>query len=242
MPVLVDTPVTAGALITRAMRLMGQIEAGQSPTVAEYADGLIALNGLVDGFRTEKLMLSATRAQSVALAPTVAAYTIGPGGTLNTDRPVQIDGAYVVDSQGISHAVQLITDIEYASIPLKTNPGPWPDRLYYQASVPIGTMRVYPVPDQVSTLHILTWEPLNAFANISDTMSLAPGWYDLLAMQLAVNWCAEFEREPLQHLVENCRRAKANIKRANAIPVVAGYDPSLIGDGGWYDWRSGGPP
>lgn len=241
MPVFVDTPVAASTIITRAMRLMGQIGQGISPTTAEYAIGLSTLNGMMDSFRNERLMCAAIRDESLSLVVGDASYTIGPSGDLNTDRPVRIDGAYVVDSGGTSHGVTIITDIQYASIPLKTNPGPWPDRLYYQPTIPQGILNIYPVPEVVSTLHVLTWIPVQSFAALATTMTLAPGWFDCLSYNLAVNWAPEFEREVLPAVSKKAVETKAGIKRTNNLGVVASFDPALIGDSGWYDWRTGGP-
>ena len=89
---------TAATIIARSLRLLGQIEAGGTPSSDEYADGLTALNAMVSSWNNDGLMCYARQTESLTLSASTASYTIGPGGTLNTTRPVAIEGAWILSN------------------------------------------------------------------------------------------------------------------------------------------------
>lgn len=210
---------TAANLIERSMRMLGQLASGSTPTTSEYADGLVAINGLLSTWNNEKLMCYALREESLTFTAAVS-RTIGPTGNLVTTRPVEIDSAWVVDSN-TSIPMKILTDEEYADIPDKTATAPYPLRVNYKASMPDGTIYFYPVPSASGTMKLLTRTPLTAFAATSDTVTLPPGWEDALASNLAVVWSPEFETDPRSMVVEMARSTKAAIKVMNAKPVKA---------------------
>jgi hypothetical protein len=216
-------------MIERAMRLLGQLESGGTPSTDEYADGLTAINAMLGSWNNERLMCYAIRDETVTMVSAQTSYTIGVGGDLVTTRPVEIADAYVVVSS-ISYPVRIMNESEYASIPDKTATAAYPDHIYYKPSMSTGTIYVYPVPNAASSLHILTRTPLAAFAATSDTVTLPPGWEEALATNLAVKWAPEFEVAASQDVREMAREAKANIKRINSRPMRAYTElPGLVG-------------
>lgn len=217
---------TCATLIERAMRLLGQVPAGASPTTSEYAIGLIAINAMLSSWCNEKLMCYAMREESLTFTAAVS-RTIGPTGNLVTTRPVEIAAAWVVDNS-ISYPVQIITDEEYAAIPDKTTTAPWPDMLNYKGSMADGTIYFYPVPSASGTMKLLTRTPLTAFSATSDTVSLPPGWEDALASGLAVRLGPEFETSASADVKAMARETKASIKIANSGPIKAYTELSML--------------
>jgi hypothetical protein len=210
---------TAANIIERAMRLIHQLPAGGTPTSSEYADGLIALNAMVDSWRNESLMCYAMREESLTLSSGVSSYSIGPSGTLNTTRPVAIENAYILDN-GISYPVALITPDQYEAIETKTLQADWPEVAWYQPTMPTGTLFVNPVPNSTRTMKLLTRTPLTSFSATSDTVSLPPGWERALAANLALELAPEFETRPSAEVTNMAMSAKAGIRQANSRPIV----------------------
>lgn len=158
-------------------------------------------------------------------------YTVGLGGDMNTNRPVRIDGAYIV-SGGLTYPMEQIDYKQYAEIGQKAATSTWPQYYYYAPDDPLGVLWVYPVPNETSTLHILTWMPQMAFATSSTTAYLAPGWEEALATNLAVKIAPEFERIAPPDVREAAREAKSNIKRVNLRPVrIQSEIGALLGGG-----------
>ncbi len=211
---------TAGDIIDRSLRLLGQIGSGETASSDEATDGLEALNAMLDSWRNESLMAYANEEQTLTLANADSSYTIGTSGDVNTTRPVEIEAAWIVDSNS-SYPVRIIDDFEYALIPDKTTTSDWPDRLLYRPSMASsqGTIIVYPIPNATRTMKLLLRTPVTAFAATSTTVTLPPGWEKALAYNLALDLAPEFETEPSMAIVNGARESKAGIKRLNSRPI-----------------------
>lgn len=220
---------TVATIGNRALRLLGVIASGDTPSTSEQSDYLTALNALLSSWTNEKLMCYAIQDESFNLVANTSSYTIGSGGTFSTTRPVRIEGAYIVVN-GVSYDVDVIDELEYAAIPAKTTTASWPDRLYYQPAMTSsrGTIYVYPVPSQVSALHLLTRTQVTAFSATTDTVTLPPGWEDALAYNLAVTIAPEFEREASSTVIGKARETKAAIKVVNSRPIRANNELSQM--------------
>ena len=86
---------TVNLIITRALRLLSQLNSGVQPTISEQGDALSTLNAMIDSWRNDRLMCYALQEEAIPLTQGVATYTIGPTGALVTTRPVKIESARV---------------------------------------------------------------------------------------------------------------------------------------------------
>lgn len=218
MPIIVaisETALDAQSIIDRAMRLIGVLASGASPTAAETADALEALNSLLDSWRNDRLMCYAGQEEALTLSSGTQTYTVGSGGALDTNRPVQIIKAYV-SYGGNNYDIEILNDKEWASIPDRTTTADFPGRINYKAANPLGIVSVYPVPSATSTLYLLTMTALEQFESASDTLYLMPGWRDALAFNLAISIAPEFQVTASQEVVRMAVSSLAGIKRANA--------------------------
>lgn len=219
---------TVQTVCNRAGRLLGVLASNTAMGSNESADALVALNALLDSWRNDSLMCYAHQEESLTLSASTTSYTIGPGGTLSTTRPVAIDQAWVVVSN-ISYQVQLIQDSEYAALPDKTATADWPYFANYKASMSTGTLYVYPVPNATRTMKLLTRVVVSAFSAVTDTVTLPPGWEEALAYNLAVELAPEYEVEPSATVMGRAQMSKATIKRINAAPIKTATElPALI--------------
>lgn len=220
---------TVQTRINRAARLLGQLQSNTDLGTNESADALVALNAMLDSWRNEELMCYATQTESLTLSASTVSYTIGPGGTLNTTRPVEIQDAWVVVSN-ISYPVRQITDAEYDAIQDKTATADWPDRFNYRPTMSTGTLYVYHAPNATRTMNLRTRVVVAAFSAVSSTVTLPPGWEEAIDTNLAVRLAAEYEMQAPPDVVDMARAAKASIKRMNSQPIKAYTElPVLVG-------------
>ncbi len=221
---------TAQTIIDRALRLIGQIGAGLSPTADETADGLEALNAMIGAWRNDRLMAYAIQTQDITLSASDTSVTVGPSGDLVTTRPVAIQNAYVVIDD-ITYDVRILNENEFAAIPDKTAQSDWPDRIWPQMSFPDVTIYLYPIPTTTSTLRILTRVPVTEFSTAATTVSLPPGWEDALAFNLAVRIAPEYETEASPTVKEMARSTIAALKKTNSRPQKLYTElPVLVGN------------
>lgn len=209
---------TAGAIIRRALRTIGAIAGGETPSATEQADALEALNAMLDSWRTESLSVYATRDETLTLTG-AASYTIGTGGDLNTTRPVKIESAYQRISD-TDYPLFLASSSAWARLSAKSTTGTTAEWLYYEPTQPLGTIRLYPNPSS-GTLHIVTWVPLASYA-ATDDVSLPPGYQDAITYNLAVRLSPEFGRTVTPEIAALARATKEVIQRVNfRVPIMS---------------------
>lgn len=213
------------SLVNRALRLIGQIPAGEDATPDESDDALEALNAMLETWRNKRLMCFAMQEQSLSLTSGDNSYTIGPAGDLNTTRPVAIEAAWVA-VDGYDHPVRIIEDKEYALIPDKTQEGGYPEVANYKATMATGTLYVWPVQNTARTMKLLTRVPLSALT-LAGTVSLPPGWEEAIASNLAIRLAPEYEASPSAEVREMARDSMASIKAVNHRPIKG--DSGLTG-------------
>jgi hypothetical protein len=209
---------TAQTLIDRSLRLIDQLNSGESGTAQESADLLIELNDILDMWRNENLMCYAMQDETIPLVSGNTTRTIGPSGNLVSVRPTQINDAYIV-YQNTSVPVHIIEFDEYAAIPDKTVTSSYPSVIYYKPEMPDGKIYMYPLPDTSSDLHVLTLTPFTAFASLATSASLPPGYEAALVGALAVRAAPTFNKDPKPSVIQMANNAKRLIKRTNARPL-----------------------
>lgn len=231
---------TAQTIIDRALRLIGAIASGESPTTAESNDGLTALNAMISSWQTEKLYVYAFVDTALTLTPTDASYTVGPSGNFNlTPRPPKIEQCFV-RANNIDYPVELIDKARWYGIPDKTSTSDIPLYAYYEPTLATGTLQLWPVPTTANSLHIITWTTLAELAALGTTITLPQGYERALAYNLAMEVASEYEKAVPDSVARIAMESKATIKRANIRPSLA--VPDLVGmlGGGRSDIYSGG--
>lgn len=211
---------TAQTIIDRALRLIGAIASGESPTTAESNDGLTALNAMISSWQTEKLNVYAFVDTAFTLVATDASYTVGPSGNFNlTPRPPKIEQVYV-RANSIDYPVELIDYAKWNSIPDKTSDSDIPIYAYYEPTLTTGTLQLWPVPNAAYSLHIVTWTTLAELAALATSISLPQGYERALAYNLAIEVASEYEKEASPSVQSIAMESKAAIKRANNRPML----------------------
>lgn len=202
---------TALGIITSAMRKIGAIGKGESPSADEAVDGLEMLNDLLASLSNDSLVVYARTFESFTLQGGVSAYTIGSGATFNTVRPVKIVSAYVRDG-GIDTPLEIVTDEQYASVTLKTASGR-PEYINYTNAHPQATINLYPSPAMAYTLHLVTEKQLSTFT-LNQTVDLPPGWNRMLINNLAIEMGPEYGQGVPAEVIEIARESKGEIRLA----------------------------
>lgn len=218
--------IVVSDLIKSSMRLIGAIATGETPTAEEANDGLLVLNDMLENWSTESLSVWGSSNQTFNLVAGQAVYTIGPTGNWVTDRPQDIDDAYMRFS-GVDFPVKVISQEQYNEINLKTMQQPIVERLLYVNEFPLGIVTVWPVPTQALPITLTVRRILDFPVALTDTLTGPPGYLKALRYCLAVEFAPEFGIEPSPTVVQVAADAKGDYKRANIPLVVAQYDAAL---------------
>lgn len=223
--------VVALGLITSSMRLVGAIASGETPTADEANDALDVLNDILEAWATENLMLYRNENDQYSLTPNKQSYTIGPIGDFNAVRPVTIEGAFVTYN-GLDFPLRVLNTEQWNGIALKNFSAPIPSALYYVPTFPLGNIYLWPAPSQAIPLTLAVNMQFSQLANVSQSISLPPGYKKALRYVLAVELAPEFGVEAPPSVVVVARDMIGNIKAANRQQPVASFDNALTGNGG----------
>lgn len=208
---------TASQIVSRAAELIGYKDPDEVLSGADGQNFLAVLNSMVDGWNTKRLYIVAT--QTVTANVSASPVAVGSGQTLNTARPIRVEGAWV-RANGVDSPLTPMTSDEYDSLPLKDTTSTQPSKFYYEPSVPYGAIYLYPAPSGSVALYVRVLTQLSAFADLSTDYTLAPGYQKALEYSLAEELAPG--RRPLDGAIV---RAAMNARRAIK---VTNYEPLML--------------
>ena len=221
---------TATDQINGALRLLGVLAEGETPSAATSQDALVALNQMIDSWTTERLTVFSTQDQIFSWPPNTIQRTLGPTGDFVGTRPILIDDAtYFRDaSSGISYGIKLINQQQYNGIAVKTVTSTYPQVMWVNMEYPNLTMAVYPVPTKVLEFHIVSVTPLTSPANLATVLAFPPGYLRAFRYNLACEIAPEFGVEPSPTVMRVAMTSKRNLKRINNPDDIMAMPYSIV--------------
>ena len=221
---------TANDQINGALRLLGVLAEGETPSAATSQDALVALNQMIDSWSTERLAVFSTQDQVFSWPPGAISRTLGPTGDFVGERPILVDDAtYFRDpSSGISYGIKLINQQQYNGIAVKTVTSTYPQVMWVNMEYPDIYMAVYPVPTKVLEFHIVSVNPLTAPANLATVLAFPPGYLRAFRYCLACELAPEFGVEPSPTVMRVAMTSKRNLKRINNPDDIMSMPYSIV--------------
>ena len=221
---------SAGDQINGALRLIGQLAEGETPSAATSADALTALNQMLDSWSAERLSVFSTQDQMFTWPASTKSRTIGPTGNFVGNRPVLLDDAtYFRDpSNNISFGIKIINQQQYDGIAVKTVTSTYPQVIWVNMDMPNMDMYIYPVPTKALEWHFISVTELVEPATLATTLVIPPGYLRAFRFNLACEIAAEFGVEPSATVQRIAMASKRNIKRINNPDDVMSLPYSIV--------------
>ena len=215
----------AGDIITDAMQSLGVLGAGKTPGTADLSDNLRKLNAMLERWSLSTLMVPYSTQISHTLDGSLS-YTVGTGGDINTDRPTRVNHAYSTRNT-TDYPVYVAHDRnEYDRIVKKDVEG-IPRMIYYEPTMPLGTLYVYYAGNASDTLTMDVQAQLTQFADTTTDYTLPPGYYELFYSNLAMIIAPAYEVTVSMELAKLAKESLSEIKRANRRLPVMRYDDAI---------------
>lgn len=231
---------TALTLIKGAFDLLGVMAPGESLPAADGQDALRRLNQLVDRWGVDRLTIPV---ETRSVYPTVASqggpanpYTVGPGGDFDQARPVWVRGVNLLlnsSSPAVEIPLYELNDDEYRVLNIKALESTLPQSYYYEGTSPLGSLIVWPIPDNTTNDLVLYWdETLSQFADLTTSYTFRPGYAEALEWQLAMRLAPAYAKPITPDLRAAAMESLSYVKQANLKVAVLGMDPGLVPAGG----------
>lgn len=202
-------------IINGALRLIGVLAEGETPSPETSADALMALRQMIDSWSIERLSVYCTQTQDFVWPANEASQTIGPTGDFIGVRPVSIDPSTYFTSGELSYGLTFLNQDQYNGIAQKGVTSTYPQVCYVSNTFPNMTLTVYPVPEQDLTWHIVSVQALAQPAALATTLYFPPGYLRAFRYNLACELAPEFGVEPSAQVMRIAMYSKRNLKRIN---------------------------
>jgi hypothetical protein len=226
-------------IITDAHIELGIASPGDVLTADDANFGLRTLARLQDQWAAERLTIYTITRTTKVLTASDGEYSVGSGGDINITRPVFIDAIHLIDTSvtpNVETPLTKLTEAEYRDIRAKAQTATQPDSWYYNPTFPTGTLYLFPI--QTGSYSIALYAPTQLTENTAlvTTVSLPPGYREMLVTNLAVRLAPSY-RVPVS---PDLRFQASHSKGANIRPAKLTFaDSPNVGDGGSYDIRNG---
>jgi hypothetical protein len=223
------TTYTAGEQINRALRLLGVLAEGETPSASVSQDSLMALNQMIDSWNTERLSTFVTQDQVYTWPAGFISRTLGPSGDFVGNRPILMDDAtYYKAPNGVSYGIKFINQQQYDGIAVKTVTSTYPQVCWVNMGFPDITLTVYPKPTQDLEWHMISVEELDRPADLSTIMYYPPGYLRAFTYNLAMEIAPEFGVEPSPQVTRIAMTSKRDLKRINNPDDVMALPYALV--------------
>ena len=181
--------MTRDQILTAALRKLGVIAEGQTPSSTNLTDGQFAINGAIAQLRSIGMPLW-TRVE-YTFTPTTSVYAIGTGMTLDTQFPVKLYQAYRTENS-TKIPMELISREDFNILPANSTGSPI--KINYQPFVNYGSLALWPTPSSTNTatVTLVYQKSFQYFTSASETADFPEEWQIPLiyttAVLLAPEW------------------------------------------------------
>jgi len=181
---------TRDDIIKRALRLIGALAQGETPTATQVTEAAVALNGLVKAWAADGMPLWAITEKTLPFVSGQRVYT------LSTPKPLKVLQVWNHNiTSKVDIPMRIVTQAEYNILGNKTSAGN-PIQVYYDPRRDTGEMHVFPVPTTVeqsaNILYYICQIPFEDFNTSTDAPDFPQEWYDAVTYGLATRLAPEY--------------------------------------------------
>jgi hypothetical protein len=171
--------------------------------------------------------------------PLQIGYTIP--GDFKIPRPLRVTDSFTrinTQGSGLDYPIQVISQERYIEIGFKAIAAPWPIVVWYNPTMPLGTLYFYQNPSGSGELHLFTDTILTNLASLTQEVVLPQGYSRFIKRALGRELAPEYGAIWTPQQERLYKESYDMVKSLNQVPVpVAKYDSELIQhqrtDAGW---------
>lgn len=218
---------TARAMILRSLRMNGEKVYGGTLTATEAVDHFNDLNTMLESWSTERLFIYQIIEEAFTLVIGSSAYTIGSGGNFNTTRPVKLEDTCFINYLSHLYQVNVLNERNFTALQTTGLSG-MPKNLYFDISVPLGTIYFDYSPDIAYSFHLKSWRQLQTFATIDTDVTFPLGYRRAIESNYAIE-SAPGLTSVSPETARIAKESKAAIRTLNAPESVLRLDLGVAG-------------
>ena len=206
---------TAAVIISDALKEIGVIGEGETPTATMYSDGLRMINRMLETLSHSPAFEFSAYPQITKTLAGQSSFKIGPTGDVVAERPIKINSA-LCTFQGIDYPADVIDADQYDALEDKSTTGSVPWCVYYGGEFPDASVYLWPISTG-GTLKLRCTAVLKQFASTSTQIELPPGYEDYLMLGLAIRAAPQYQKTLNPETRLAYRAAKTAVKKTNTV-------------------------
>lgn len=184
-------------VITAALRKLGVLPSGGTPSAAQISDASDALNAIVKAFQADGMPLWRITSKSFDTVASTSSYNIGVSQTIATvGKPLVVIQAFCTPTDSDSIPMNVYNRYDFNMLPTDSSEGV-PINLYYQPLNTYGVIKLWPTPPDATyeiTVHYQTqYEDMDG---ASDDFDFPSEWMQAIIYNLAWALAPEFGIPP----------------------------------------------
>lgn len=177
-------------MLTRALRAVGNVGSGETPSADDINTALLAVNDMLDSWSASKLFVFQMLEESFPLVAGQGVYLVGPSGGFVTVRPTAVQSAFV-RMGALDFPLEAIGNDAYSGIGMKASFSAIPQFFYYNPQAVNGELNIWPVPQAGLSIFIQSPQQLTQFTDLTTDISLPPGYAEAIRYALMPRLAAE---------------------------------------------------
>lgn len=221
-----------------------QVASSEEPIQASMAeDALDLLNALLDSWARESVMIYCTPPTVLPWPAGAAQRLWGPGGDIVTPRPLRLQPyATYRDGDEDRPLTVLTRQEEYTQIALKGMQSTMLQALYYEPTMPTGTLYSWPTPSQGWDITVYPWVTFGRFPHLDDEIQFPPGYERALRLNLGIECAPQYGVQPGPTRERLAWEAKTALVPLNAVVGRLKLTPgATVGGDSWSRFVAGRP-
>jgi hypothetical protein len=182
---------SATQIIKDALILVGGLEDDETPTPAQEQYAMRMLNRMCKAWSKKGLKAWVWKEATLTLVVEQQSYTMGVGGNLVINRPIEIANARrVID--GVETQIEIRSRQEYMNQPSKDSEGK-PVYVYFDPQLTQAKLYVWPAPDDTDSIKFSYKSYIEDFDTLADTPYFPSEWLLAIVYNLALLLCPMYE-------------------------------------------------
>lgn len=180
-------------VITGALRKLGVLPSGATPSTNQVNDASDAINALVKAFHADGMPLWKITRYSFTTTAGTDTYNIGVAQTLNTPAPLKVLQATYTVVNTSAVPMNVYNRYDFNNLPNATSVTGTPVNLYYQPLNGTGVITLWPHPINSTTEITIDYQsPFEDMDNATDDFDFPSYWIQALIYNLAWSLAPEY--------------------------------------------------
>lgn len=216
---------TAQQLINSALKGIGALAKGETPSAEDSADALKSLQYMLENWNATGTRIWFVTTEDLAYAANPS--TIGSGATLNTARPESVLAAYLGDIP-----LEIVDYAKWLRLVAADGEG----YLFYSPEYPYGKIYV----NGTGTLKLSSLKPLTDPADVASSVSFPPEYNDAIKWNLMVRLAPDYGKQVSDVMVNLAVSTLRAIENKNFGDRITVARPEIIRLTSGYNIEAGG--